>query len=49
MSAATAVGRCPVCDMGHPCPTQLSCIRIWAELLLGMLDDEEDDPYGFGD
>jgi hypothetical protein len=48
MSAATAVDRCPVCDMRHPCATQLSCLTVWADLLLAMFDVEEE-PYGFGD
>jgi hypothetical protein len=49
MPTATDVGRCPWCDEPHPCPTQIACIRAWGEMLLGMLPDDEEDPYGFGD
>jgi hypothetical protein len=44
MAAATALGgRCPMCDLPHPCPTQFDCIRRWAYVLLDLLPDEE--PY----
>jgi hypothetical protein len=43
MPAATDVnGKCPWCDMPHPCPTQLSCIRLWGETLLALLPDDDE-------
>jgi hypothetical protein len=36
---------CPVCDLHVPCPTELSCLSKWGEVLLSLLPDGyRDDP-----